>query len=777
MSRTIETVLTLRDEVSKKLKGPQKAIENYGKSFQRVGKKGERLGRDLKYLGGDMLAMTAPFMALGGASLKLSADFDRTISKIQAFSSFAPTEIKNLEKLAMKIGESTSKSAKDAADGMLLLTQAGYSYNQVKEASLPLTNLAIAGEMDMARASELFAGAMRSANIPFEDHQKLLDQASVGSNMFKASVEDMLVAWASAGGELRSANMSMAETNALFGILLNSGKQASEAGTIVSRVFQNLGATGGEAKKAMKQLNISIANGDGTLRNKIEVLKELKSKIENMSEAEQKQYLQMIGGKQYAGDLKTMLDELGDTYDNNVKKINNSNGALQNMVGILKEDLKGQVEELSSKIEGAMLKIGKAITPVAEDVIKFANDVFDVIKKVDPKVIETVARIVLVVATMGAMNLVIGTVITTIFRFIKNLGNIIRAFSGIIQVVGLVGKGFGFLFKGVGKLLLTFLKFIPTILNFAKILGTGLLGVVKGAGTALLALGPIGWILIAVFIAIVGATILIVKNWDKVKVKAKEVADKIKELWQAFSSLSGVQALIAIFTEGFAQMLSGLKTIFDGVKTLFNGLVQLVVGIITGNMSMAMQGLGNVFKGGATIISGIWSVLKGILSIPLKAIVKLISTAFTKGVNAAKKLWGTLKKALGKAIKGKVEAVTSAFTKGMNKVKDKWQEVKNFLAHPVKGIVNLFQSSSSDGSHRSGRSKIPFDNYRAILHKDEMVLNKSDAEKYRNTSAKSNVKQGSRVVQIESLAKTLVIREEQDIDKLAKQLARELSFA
>src|SRR5699024_376071 len=125
-----------------------------------------------------------------------------------------------------------------------------------------------------------------------------------------------------------------------------------------------------------------------------------------------------------------------------------------------------------------------------------------------------------------------------------------------------------------------FLKFIPTILSFVKIIGTSLLGGLKAAGVALVGLGPIGWILIAVFIAIVGATIVLVKNWDKVKVKAKEVGDKVRELWEAFSSLKAVQALISIFTSAFSDMLEGLKTIFDGVKSIFTGLVQLVVGII-----------------------------------------------------------------------------------------------------------------------------------------------------------------------------------------------------
>ena len=36
-----------------------------------------------------------------------------------------------------------------------------------------------------------------------------------------------------------------------------------------------------------------------------------------------------------------------------------------------------------------------------------------------------------------------------------------------------------------------------------------------------------------------------------------------------------------------------------------------------------------------------------------------------------------------------------------------------------------------DGYHLAGINRVPKDGYRAMLHKDEMVLNKSEAEAYR----------------------------------------------
>ena len=56
-----------------------------------------------------------------------------------------------------------------------------------------------------------------------------------------------------------------------------------------------------------------------------------------------------------------------------------------------------------------------------------------------------------------------------------------------------------------------------------------------------------------------------------------------------------------------------------------------------------------------------------------------------------------------------------------------------FLGYPnnKEQLQNMIADFSLDGYHLAGLDRVPKDNYRALLHKDEMVLNKSDAEAYR----------------------------------------------
>lgn len=56
-----------------------------------------------------------------------------------------------------------------------------------------------------------------------------------------------------------------------------------------------------------------------------------------------------------------------------------------------------------------------------------------------------------------------------------------------------------------------------------------------------------------------------------------------------------------------------------------------------------------------------------------------------------------------------------------------------FLGYPnnKEQLQNMITDFSLDGYHLAGINRVPKDGYRAMLHKDEMVLNKSEAEAYR----------------------------------------------
>lgn len=142
--------------------------------------------------------------------------------------------------------------------------------------------------------------------------------------------------------------------------------------------------------------------------------------------------------------------------------------------------------------------------------------------------------------------------------------------------------------------------------------------------------------------AIIVLVMLLIKNWDKVKVVIIKVAQVLKNVLLAVFNfivnlLNGliniittiINAIVNAFKLGFEFIVNIIKTyidtvintitsILDGVKSIFNGIIEFVTGIFTGNWEQALNGL-------KSIAEGVFDVIKGIFMAPFNF--------FAKGIN------------------------------------------------------------------------------------------------------------------------------------------------
>lgn len=158
--------------------------------------------------------------------------------------------------------------------------------------------------------------------------------------------------------------------------------------------------------------------------------------------------------------------------------------------------------------------------------------------------------------------------------------------------------------------------------------------------------------------------------------------------------------------------------------------------VVLGGLVMAIGGL----------VTGI-----GMLTAPVAIAIGAFALLTAAGVALAFH-WETIKaKAgeLGNQIKSKLQGAANAVANGFNAmkatvsnaleaIKQKWESVKAFFAKPIKGIVNIaggaigkIKGMIPAGSHATGLDSVPYDNYMANLHKDEMVLTAAASRQYR----------------------------------------------
>lgn len=142
-------------------------------------------------------------------------------------------------------------------------------------------------------------------------------------------------------------------------------------------------------------------------------------------------------------------------------------------------------------------------------------------------------------------------------------------------------------------------------------------------------------------------------------------------------------------------------------------------------------GIGTLIGGPiGTLIGGAIGAAAGMAAEGIRAITASAEKARKEAEYSASS-WGQLEKALDAANSG-VERTTDPFVKYAQEASQGYSITDQFG-----------KTLTVDGSHRTGLSRVPFDNYRAILHKEESVLTEQATKILRSANPKFWTPQGA----------------------------------
>ena len=108
----------LRVKINGDASGLNKAVSSASSKLKSFGGK-------LKGLGSSLQAVALPMALLGGASVKMGLDFDKSMTKIKALVGVASDEVDRMGESARKMALATGISSSEAADALFFITSAG----------------------------------------------------------------------------------------------------------------------------------------------------------------------------------------------------------------------------------------------------------------------------------------------------------------------------------------------------------------------------------------------------------------------------------------------------------------------------------------------------------------------------------------------------------------------------------------------------------------------------------------------------------------------------
>lgn len=541
---------------------------------------------------------------LGQDVVNTYATFEESMSKVQALSGATGQDLEDLRNKAKEMGEKTSKSASESADALGYMALAGWDTQQMLGGLEPILRASEAGQMDLARCSDLVTDSMSAMGIQTEDLGHYLDVASKAQASSNTSLDQLMEAYIGCGGTLKNMNVPIEESATLLGTLANRGIKGSEAGNSLNSILVNLMGVGGEAGKALDALGVSMYNADGTNKGVTNTLKDLSVALGNCTQEEKDQFEAAIGGKTQMDTLQALLSGLGEEYGDLNGKLNNCNGYLNEAARIMNDNLKGQWKTFSSEMEGVKIAIGERLAPILKNVMEKINAKIPEIKtkitnfldwliqteipNLKQKIIQFLPIITGVASAFGAFKS-----INKAISIFKNAG---KAFSSLKTALTVLTSPIGLIAIGIGLLVAAFIYAYTHSETFRNK---------------------------------VNAVIEIVKEKVGTLVeKVKTCFENIKAFLDAHQEqIDKVKAFIGKIIEGiietFGNLITDIGTMFSGVIDTISGVIDIISGIFAGDWNKVWEGCKEVVNGAIETITGWWNGLKDLFEKPINFVVNL----------------------------------------------------------------------------------------------------------------------------------------------------------
>lgn len=662
MGRVISTAIQFIDGFTKPSKEVINSMRSMGNEAIKAGKQIQSAGETITSVGSTLTkAITVPIAGVATAAVKTAADFEAAMSEVGAISGASAQDLATLTAKAKEMGATTSFSASESAEAMKYMAMAGWKTADMTAGIAGIMNLAAAAGEDLGTTSDIVTDGLTAFGMSAKESGRFADVMAATSTNASTNVTMLGESFKYCAATAGAMGYNIEDISVALGVMANAGIKGSTAGTTLKNVIANMAKPTDAQAAVMQKLGISLTDSSGNMKSFAEVMNNLRSSFNGLSETEKASYATTLAGKESMSGLLTIVNASAADFDKLTEAINGSSGSAEAMAAKMLDNLKGQLTLLKSAVEGIAITIGDKLLPYLKKFVSWVQKAADYINNLSDAQVDSIMKWAAIAAAIPPIIMVFGKVVT---------------------MVGTVQRTFGTITK--------------TIANFGGIIGT----ITSPAG-----------IVIGVLAAIAVAAVLIIKNWDQVKAFLQNVGnwfknafekagfsvqgfkDKFTSIGNTVGKLPGIKAVASGIKATFTGLVQDVKKIFDGFTTIFKGIGTMLKGIFSGDAETALKGfqtaaggavdvIGNIFK---TKINAIKNFVVGAFSTFLpESTVNKIAGAFDLVASA----WDIAISTAKGYINGFVQAVKPIIENIKTIFKGVAQFVKGVFTGDWKGALN-----------------------------------------------------------------------------------------
>ena len=449
--QAVANARTELNNLNNELRNTPNQLQAMGQDMQATGAKIQNVGKAVSSVGKTMTThVTAPIVAMGAAAVKVTADFDTSMSKVAAVSGATGTELTQLRAKAREMGAQTKFSASEAAEAMNYMAMAGWKTGDMLSGVEGIMDLAAASGEDLATTSDIVTDALTAFGKSAQDSGRLADIMAAASSNANTNVAMMGETFQYAAPVAGALGISMEDTAVAVGLMANAGIKASNAGTALRTGLTNLVKPTKQMKTAMEKYGIAIVENDDGSVNLRDTMISLREKMGDMSETEQAAAAGAIFGKNAMSGWLAVINGSDEDFNKLTEAVDKSDGTAKRMATTMQDNLAGQVTKLKSQVQELGISFGEQLIPYVSKAVEKVQDIVNWFSQLDDSQKEQIIKMAALAAAAGPVLTVAGNLITaggkiygTVGKVVEIVGGLTTAAEGASAGVGLMGTAMG----------------------------------------------------------------------------------------------------------------------------------------------------------------------------------------------------------------------------------------------------------------------------------------------------------------------------------------------
>lgn len=582
-TKVINTILNLKNaSMLSGLKQVEGSVNGLTGSMGRFTKDGKVQWKTVlnsvdKFATGALTGIATAGAAFTAFSIKTGSEFSGAMSEVGAITRATGKDLEELKSLAKDMGDTTVKSATEAAEAMKYMGMAGWSTTDIQNGLKGVLDLSTASGADLATTSDIVTDALSGFKMSASDTTEMVNVLAEASRSSNTDVELMGESFKYVGAICGSAGISVEDASIALGMMANQSVKGSRSGTAFRKGIQNLINPSKQAAAAMEEYGVKLqTTSDGSV-DLLGTIDNLRDKLGGLNDTDKSAALSQIFGANASTGWAAIVNETDANYQK-LKQSISAAGAegstvASDMASQMSDNVPGAIEMLKSRVGTLGLDFFDRIEEPLKNGITSLTETLGTIDWAP--LMDSLAGVVTggfdllnnALQFLGEHGTTIVGLMPTVVKAIVGL----KVISPVVSIVGGIAKNFG-TFKMVGK---------------------GLFTVLGGGNPLLLALRVALMVLPPVIM-------LVVKNWSKIVSWFKKFVNEHPGVKKAIDSIKGAFNGIKNVIGGLLDKLGSLKSKLTGVLDKAKGAFEKVKGVIGlgGSSALDSNANGTPYYGG-----------------------------------------------------------------------------------------------------------------------------------------------------------------------------------